>query len=144
MLTTQIILYASLGGVLIGLASAAMLLFNGRIAGISGILEEAAVAPRGAGAWRWAFLAGLVGTGLLLALGAPQLFPSQMLMPRWALIVAGLCVGFGTRLGGGCTSGHGVCGMSRLSPRSIVATLTFMAFGIATVAVLRHGLGVLT
>lgn len=125
------------GGALIGLAAATMLLGVGRIAGVSGIAARAAgIADSGMPPLSaWAFLAGLpLGAVLALASGAgsiPQL-------PDWRLlVVAGLLVGFGTRLGSGCTSGHGVCGMSRLSPRSLAATATFIAAGVATVAIVR-------
>ncbi|MDR7103805.1 YeeE/YedE family protein [Croceicoccus sp. BE223] len=125
------------GGILIGLAAAIMLLGMGRIAGVSGIAARA-VGLGGSGIGRrgaWAFLIGLpIGAAIvMLATGSP--------VPQFAnsgtLIVAGLFVGIGTRLGSGCTSGHGVCGISRLSPRSIVATLTFITAGIATVAVMN-------
>lgn len=123
------------GGLLIGLAVSAMFLLQGRIAGISGILGGALL-RRQAGdvAWRWAFVAGLFVAGLLFA---PEHIPAVANMPQ--LVLAGLLVGIGTRMGSGCTSGHGVCGMARLSPRSLVATLTFMASGFVTVFLLRHG-----
>ena len=130
---------ALVGGVLIGLAAVLLMLLNGRIAGVSGILGEALTGDdRG---WRLAFLAGLVAAPLLMGvLGDPM--PSPRMPASWAVIVAaGLLVGFGARLGGGCTSGHGVCGMARLSPRSIVATLIFMATAMVVVAVMRHGFG---
>ena len=125
------------GGILIGLAAAVMLLGSGRIAGVSGIFARAtgvasSSLPRVAA---WAFVLGLpVGALVVMALNGP-LTPSFMSLP-W-IAVAGLVVGVGTRLGSGCTSGHGVCGVSRLSPRSLVATLTFMATGIATVAIVN-------
>ncbi|GJI88075.1 YeeE/YedE family protein [Duganella hordei] len=130
--------WASLaGGVLIGLAAAAFVLFNGHIAGISGILGGLLDWPRGDISWRIAFLAGLIAAplayGLVAALPAVRIeadFPT--------LIVAGLLVGVGTRYGSGCTSGHGVCGLSRLSPRSLAATLSFMIAGFVTVFVVRH------
>ena len=129
---------ALLGGVLIGLASALLLLVHGRIAGISGILGGVLPFSRESKGWRIAFLVGLVLTGYLAA----QRFPDQFRiigMPRWpALVIAGLLVGFGTRFGGGCTSGHGVCGIGRGSPRSIAATITFMATAILTVLITRH------
>ena len=128
------------GGILIGLAAAVMLLGAGRIAGVSGILARASgIAAEGMGRRSaLAFLAGLpLGAAIMLLLGAaerPQL-PSAAIM-----VVAGLIVGFGTRLGSGCTSGHGVCGMSRLSPRSLAATALFIGFGIVTVTLVRHAL----
>lgn len=129
------------GGLLIGLAAASFLLLNGRIAGISGILGGLLVPARRDILWRVAFLAGLVGTPNLWLLFS-ELPPIQVDAGYPALIVAGLLVGIGTRYGSGCTSGHGVCGLSRLSPRSLVATLSFMATGFLTVFVIRHLMGV--
>ncbi|BFN14305.1 MULTISPECIES: YeeE/YedE family protein [Marinobacter] len=129
------------GGLLIGLAAASFLLLNGRIAGISGILGGLLVPARRDILWRVAFLAGLVGTPSLWLLFS-ELPPIQVDAGYPALIVAGLLVGIGTRYGSGCTSGHGVCGLSRLSPRSLVATLSFMATGFLTVFVIRHLMGV--
>ena len=128
-----------LGGALIGLASGGLMLFNGRVAGISGIFHRAVEGSRDT--WRWAFLLGLVLTGTV----AHQLFPTAMTttspssIPNHTalLIAAGLLVGFGTRMGSGCTSGHGICGLARLSPRSLVAVLVFLATGIAVTLVLR-------
>ena len=128
------------GGLLIGLAAASFLLLNGRIAGISGILGGLLVPARRDILWRVAFLAGLVGTPSLWLLFS-ELPPIQIDAGYPALIVAGLLVGIGTRYGSGCTSGHGVCGLSRLSPRSLVATLSFMATGFLTVFVIRHLMG---
>jgi uncharacterized protein len=138
--------YAPLaGGIMIGLAAAMLLLFNGRIAGISGILggllarafQRAPVAgPRDDTAWRIAFLAGLFGAPLLYA-GFAALPAVQVDAGYGTLIAAGLLVGLGTRYASGCTSGHGVCGIARLSPRSLLATITFMAAGFATVAIVR-------
>jgi uncharacterized membrane protein YedE/YeeE len=130
--------WASLaGGVLIGLAAALFLLFNGRIAGISGILGGLLEWPRGDIAWRIAFLLGLIGAPLAYAGFAP--LPDVTVDAGTAtLIVAGLLVGIGTRYGAGCTSGHGVCGLSRRSPRSLVATAAFMAAGFLTVFIVRH------
>ncbi len=129
------------GGLLIGLAAASFLLLNGRIAGISGILGGLLVPARRDILWRVAFLAGLIGTPSLWLLFS-ELPPIQIDAGYPALIVAGLLVGIGTRYGSGCTSGHGVCGLSRLSPRSLVATLSFMATGFLTVFVIRHLMGV--
>ncbi|HAX11484.1 MULTISPECIES: YeeE/YedE family protein [Marinobacter] len=129
------------GGLLIGLAAASFLLLNGRIAGISGILGGLLVPARRDILWRVAFLAGLVGTPSLWLLFS-ELPPIQVDAGYPALILAGLLVGIGTRYGSGCTSGHGVCGLSRLSPRSLVATLSFMATGFLTVFVIRHLMGV--
>ncbi len=132
---------AVLGGALIGLAAVLLMLLNGRIAGVSGILGDALSRGIADGPWRIAFLAGLVAAPLLLGAAGDPL-PAPLMPASWAVVVAaGLLVGFGTRLGGGCTSGHGVCGMARLSPRSIAATLAFMATAMLVVAVVRHGLG---
>ena len=128
---------ALIGGMLIGLAAAMFALLNGRIAGISGVLGGLLKPTRGDMGWRIAFIGGLVVAplvyGLFATLPAVQIDASYV-----ALIVAGLLVGVGTRYGAGCTSGHGVCGLSRLSPRSLVATLAFMGAGFVTVFVLRH------
>src|SRR2546430_1496009 len=132
---------AALGGALIGLAAVLLMILNGRIAGISGIFGDLIAFDTGDKAWRIAFITGLIAAPILLGLAGFGL--SAPLMPAsWAIVIAGgLLVGFGTRLGGGCTSGHGVCGMARLSPRSIVATLIFMATAILVVAIMRHGPG---
>jgi uncharacterized membrane protein YedE/YeeE len=125
------------GGALIGLAAAMLVLFNGRVAGISGIVGGLLVPRRGEIAWRLAFVAGLLLAPLAMLLfgGAPA--------PRidagfGLLVTAGLLVGVGTSYGSGCTSGHGVCGISRLSPRSLIATAAFMGAGIVTVFIARH------
>ena len=125
------------GGALIGVAAAAMLFLNGRIAGISGIVGGALGLPRGDLSWRLTFIAGLVSGGLLLSLVRPSSFPTESVASTPMLIAAGLLVGLGTRLGSGCTSGHGVCGIGRLSQRSILATLTFIASGATTVVAVR-------
>ena len=130
--------WASLaGGVVIGLAASLFILLNGRVAGISGILGGLVRPARGDIAWRVAFIAGLVAAplvyGLSSALPATRVDASTL-----TLVVAGLLVGLGTRYGAGCTSGHGVCGIARLSPRSMVATVCFMAAGFLTVFVARH------
>lgn len=125
------------GGILIGISAALFILFNGRIAGISGILGGLLHPARNDILWRIAFLAGLVAAPLLFGLFAP--LPQVSVDAGSAtLIAAGLLVGVGTRYGAGCTSGHGVCGLSRLSPRSLVATAAFMAAGFATVFIVRH------
>jgi uncharacterized membrane protein YedE/YeeE len=128
-----------LGGLLIGAAAALLILVNGRIAGISGIAAGLLSPQAGGRAWRILFLLGLAAGALAMnAFGAG---PLPEIDAGWPLIIlAGALVGFGTRLGGGCTSGHGVCGLARLSPRSLAATLIFMAVGMATVFLLRHGL----
>jgi uncharacterized protein len=130
--------WASLaGGLLIGTAAAMFLLLNGRIAGISGILGGLLRPKAGDIGWRVAFMLGLVAAPLLYQLAAP--LPSVQIDAGTAvLVVAGLLVGMGTRYGSGCTSGHGVCGLSRLSPRSLAATAAFMVAGFVTVFVVRH------
>lgn len=131
-----------IGGLMIGLSAAVLLLANGRIAGISGISGGLLTRPpRGDILWRAVFVAGLLAGGLAMSLQNPSLFAFEIDRSMGALVVAGLLVGFGTRLGNGCTSGHGVCGISRMSRRSIVATLTFMAAGFASVFVVNHLLG---
>jgi uncharacterized membrane protein YedE/YeeE len=128
------------GGLLVGLAAALFVVFNGRIAGISGIVGGLLRPKRGDMAWRAAFIGGLIVAPLLYRLFAA--LPEIQIDAGWPLlIVAGLFVGIGTRYGSGCTSGHGVCGLSRLSPRSMVATVTFMGAGFLTVFVVRHLLG---
>ncbi|WP_328184486.1 YeeE/YedE family protein [Marinobacter sp. OP 3.4] len=133
-------LSALAGGALIGLAAVAFLLLNGRIAGISGIVGGLLRPQAGDIGWRLAFVAGLLLAPMIwtLALAAPEL---TIAANYPMLVIAGLIVGISTRYGSGCTSGHGVCGISRLSPRSLVATLCFMATGFATVYVVRHLLG---
>lgn len=125
------------GGLLIGLAAALFMLLNGRIAGISGILGGLLRPARGDIGWRLAFVLGLLAAPLAYALFAA--LPALQIDASYpGLVIAGLLVGIGTRYGSGCTSGHGVCGISRLSPRSTVATLAFMAAGFVTVYLLRH------
>jgi uncharacterized membrane protein YedE/YeeE len=125
------------GGMLIGISAAIFILFNGRIAGISGILGGLLRPVRNDVLWRVAFVAGLVLAPLVFGMLAP-LPAVQVDAGTATLVVAGLLVGIGTRYGSGCTSGHGVCGISRLAPRSLVATATFMAAGFATVYIVRH------
>ena len=132
---------ALFGGILIGIAAAMFVLVNGRIAGISGILGGLLSPVRGDVGWRAAFVIGLVGAPLVYRLFT-TLPAVQIDAGYGALIAAGLLVGIGTRYGSGCTSGHGVCGLSRLSPRSAVATATFMGAGFIAVFVLRHLLNV--
>jgi len=130
---------AAIGGALIGLAATLLMLLTGRIAGISGILGDLLERGGGDHAWRLAFAAGLIAAALALALGGHTL--ADPAMPSSIIIaIAGLLVGIGTRLGSGCTSGHGICGISRLSPRSIAATMTFMAAAMLVVAIMRHAL----
>ena len=125
------------GGLLIGIAAGMFVLFNGRIAGISGIIGGLFKPARGDAAWRIAFISGLLVAPLAYALMAALPVP-QIDAGYGALMLAGLLVGIGTRYGSGCTSGHGVCGLSRLSPRSLAATAAFMAVGFITVFVIRH------
>jgi uncharacterized membrane protein YedE/YeeE len=134
-------LAALAGGALIGIAAAMFALLNGRVAGISGVLGGLLRPAKGDIAWRAAFVLGLVGAPLVYLLFAALPKP-QIDAGYGALILAGLLVGLGTRYGSGCTSGHGVCGLSRLSPRSLVATAAFMGAGIVTVFVTRHLLGI--
>lgn len=129
------------GGMLIGLSASAMLLLNGKIAGISGILAGVLKPVSGDTLWRGSFLGGLSTGGLLLRFLMPRAFDFGIIRPFPILIAAGLLVGFGTRLGSGCTSGHGVCGISRLSARSLVATMTFIASGALVVFVVNHLMG---
>ena len=133
--------WASLaGGVLLGVASALFILLNGRILGISGILGGLMPPKSGDAGWRITFLLGMAAAPLVFTWLAPAGFlqPPRIEASNVAIIVAGLLVGLGTRYGSGCTSGHGVCGLSRLSPRSLVATMTFMGAGFLMVYVLRH------
>jgi uncharacterized membrane protein YedE/YeeE len=133
--------WASLGGgIVLGLAAAMFILLNGRVLGISGILGGLLPPRVGDVGWRLAFLLGMAAAPLVFAWLAPAgLLAAPRIEAGYGLIVAaGLLVGMGTRYGAGCTSGHGVCGLSRLSPRSLVATLSFMGAGFAVVFVVRH------
>jgi hypothetical protein len=136
--------WASLsGGLLLGLAAAMFILVNGRILGISGILGGLLTPRSGDVAWRIAFILGMAAASVLAALIFPEDIKAALAAPRidsnaLTIVSAGLLGGFGTRYGSGCTSGHGVCGLSRLSPRSLVSTLTFMGMGFAIVAIARH------
>ena len=129
------------GGALIGIAAAMFVLLNGRIAGISGVVGGLFKPVKGDMAWRAAFVIGLIGAPLVYALFGALPVP-RIDASYGALVLAGLLVGVGTRYGSGCTSGHGVCGLARLSPRSLVATAAFMGAGFATVFVARHGFGI--
>lgn len=129
---------ALFGGVLIGLSAVLLLWTNGRIAGISGILNGALDGKKGDRIWRNGFLAGMIfGAGIYVWF-FPQPFDIRSHFPFWQLVLAGFLVGSGTRLGNGCTSGHGVCGIARLSLRSILATLVFLSAGMITVFVIKH------
>ncbi|WP_329843115.1 YeeE/YedE family protein [Stenotrophomonas hibiscicola] len=132
------------GGALIGAAAVLLLASIGRVAGVSGIAAGSLRAAEGERGWRWAFLAGLLASaGLVLWWqSVPAASPRALLrdaLPAWQLVGAGLLVGFGTRLGSGCTSGHGVCGLARGSKRSSLAVLLFMAFAMLTTFLARHG-----
>jgi len=131
---------AMLGGALIGLSAAILLLFNGRIAGISSIMNGVFKSPKNEMGWRSAFLAGLIAGALLFQFIAPDFITPRQGYPLWLLAVGGFLVGVGTRLGSGCTSGHGICGIANLSWRSIYATLTFMSSGFITVYLIKHAL----
>ncbi|MEL7186235.1 MAG: YeeE/YedE family protein, partial [Pseudomonadota bacterium] len=124
-------LYAAAGGALIGLAAVLLLWFNGRIAGISGILNGAFTKDRAEISWRVMFLSGLVLGGILYQATTGMALIERTDFPVWMTVVAGLLVGYGTRLGSGCTSGHGICGIGRLSRRSIVATSVFVGVGMS-------------
>ena len=126
------IINAIMGGALIGIAASALLLSKGRIAGISGVLGSVLQSWDKNSSWRLSFLLGLFAGGVLLVLFSPQMIVEPQERSLLLVAVAGTLVGYGTRLGNGCTSGHGVCGLSRFSARSLVATMTFMATGFAT------------
>jgi uncharacterized membrane protein YedE/YeeE len=132
-----LVLEPLIGGIAIGLAAVLLLHFNGRIAGISGIVDQA-FSGSGGRQWRMAFLAGLAAGGaLLLPLVDVSVLRAEVPVPAGAIALGGILVGVGTRLGTGCTSGHGVCGIGRLSPRSIVATITFISTGALVVAAIH-------
>lgn len=128
------------GGLVIGVAASLFVLLNGRIAGISGILGGLLTPVKGDAGWRVAFLAGMIVAPLLWA-SVAALPPIEINASYPVIVLAGLLVGIGTRYGSGCTSGHGVCGLSRFSPRSLVATVVFMAAGFITVYLVRHAIG---
>jgi uncharacterized membrane protein YedE/YeeE len=130
------------GGILIGLSATLLLLFNGRIAGISGMMNGMINTNRTELFWRLAFLAGIVIGAFLFHQINPDFYHPRTNFPLWLLACGGFLVGFGTRMGNGCTSGHAICGIARFSVRSIAATLTFMATGFLTVYIMRHVLGV--
>lgn len=133
---------ALIGGALIGISVSFMLLWNGRVTGISGIIGTAFSTPKGDTAWRVMFVVGLILGGVVLNALNPTVFTGALSTENWTVVIAGLLVGFGTLLGSGCTSGHGVCGISRMSPRSLVATVSFIAAGVLSVYVFK-ALGVL-
>ncbi len=133
---------ALLGGVIIGISVSLMLLWNGRVTGISGIINGTLSPVKGDTGWRVLFITGLFLGGLTLRVLNPNIFSGGLQTETWTTVVAGLLVGFGTILGSGCTSGHGVCGISRMSPRSLVATIIFISAGVIAVAAFKK-LGVL-
>ncbi|MEO8798222.1 MAG: YeeE/YedE family protein [Polyangiaceae bacterium] len=137
-MTTYTPVAGLVGGAFIGLGAAVLLGGAGKIAGISGILGGVLVPKEDDTAWRWAFLAGLILTGLTVQWSHPPAFAKPIDQPLVLTIVAGLLVGIGTQLGNGCTSGHGVCGLARFSKRSVIAVAVFMSAAIATVFVMRE------
>lgn len=128
---------ALLGGVLIGISVSMMLYWNGRVTGISGIINGVLSPQKGDTQWRVFFVLGLFLGGLFLKTLKPDILASTLISETWTVVVAGLLVGFGTIMGSGCTSGHGVCGISRMSPRSLVATGTFILAGILAVVLFK-------
>lgn len=134
--------FASLaGGMIIGFAASLLLWLNGRIAGISGIFGGLLKAQPGDTAWRFCFIAGLLVGGMLLMFFQPHALAIELNHSRLSLLVAGLMVGFGTRLGRGCTSGHGVCGLASLSVPSLIAVATFIGFGVLTAILVQEVFG---
>ena len=131
-MNTMAIVLSVTGGILIGLAVTFMLLFNGRVTGISGIISGTLALPRNDTFWRFSFIAGLLVGGIILRVCNPDAFINTTGRTLGTIAFAGFLVGYGTVMGGGCTSGHGVCGLSRLSVRSVLATGTFMVFGFLT------------
>lgn len=129
---------ALLGGALIGISVTVLLLFNGRIAGISGLMNGLFNTPVNESRWRLAFLSGLIVGAIIFQLISPAWFSPRQGYPLWLVAVGVFFVGIGTRLGSGCTSGHGICGIANLSRRSIFATLTFMGTGMITVYIVKH------
>lgn len=140
MITTFTPLASLMGGILIGLGAVILMAFNGRIAGISGIMSGAFWAANSDRLWRIVFMAGAVAAPLIATAGGAE-FDFAAPTDGVLLALGGVIVGLGVSIGGGCTSGHGVCGLARLSPRSLAATVTFMATALATVTLIRHGLG---
>ena len=143
-MTSQDMAFALAGGALIGCAAGILLWFNGRIAGISGIINRVLETSSHERSWRALFLLGLIFGAYSYSLINPGDFTLRTNLGWPVLAIAGFFVGFGTRMGRGCTSGHGVCGISRLSARSIIATVTFIAAGVVTTTIVRHVLGLST
>lgn len=140
--TTQFTpLHAAIGGALIGLSASVLMLTLGKIAGISGIVRSAVSPADSDRAWKAWFLAGMMVAAWLVFNFSPAAFVPRVDFPLWKLVAGGLLVGYGTTMGSGCTSGHGVCGIARLSRRSFVATAVFMIMGVLTAMLVRHGLG---
>jgi uncharacterized protein len=135
---------ATAGGALIGVSVTLLLLFNGRIGGVSGIMNGVFFAPKNDRNWRLIFLAGLILGAFIFKLLMPDFNVPRQNYPLLLLGVGGILIGVGTRMSGGCTSGHGICGIANLSIRSLIATLTFMATGMMTVYIIRHSLGLAT
>jgi len=131
------ILYAIIGGAFIGIAASVLMLTSGRVAGISGIVGPLLQPKAGDVAWRMAFVGGLLVGGIVLMFAAPGVIVAPATRGIVAVMLAGVFVGVGVRMGNGCTSGHGVCGLTRFSPRSLVATLTFMGTGFATATAIQ-------
>lgn len=128
---------ALFGGLIIGIAVSLMLFWNGRVTGISGIINGVLSPVKNDTSWRVLFIAGLFLGGVVLNLISPHVFVSTLATGPWTTIIAGVLVGFGTILGSGCTSGHGVCGISRMSPRSLVATVIFISAGVVAVSLFK-------
>ena len=135
------IIFPLVGGGLIGLAVTIMLYFNGRVTGISGIISSSMTKPTSEGLWRWMFLVGLLLGGFVIQRTHPELLVNLSNRTPILVVAAGFLVGFGTIMGSGCTSGHGVCGISRFSIRSLIATVTFMAIGFLAVQLVNFLLG---
>ncbi len=131
-----------IGGGIIGAAVSLMLLLNGRVTGVSGIVSGALRKDRGDFSWRLAFILGLITGGFVLYVFRPEFFRDDLNRSLPVIIIAGLLVGYGTVMGSGCTSGHGICGVSRMSPRSIVSTIVFISFGVLSATLFRILTGV--
>ena len=132
------LLSALIGGAFIGLSVTILLLFNGRMAGISGIMNGVFNSPKNERSWRLVFLCGLILGAIIYHTFSPDTFAPRQGYPLWLIAAGGFLVGIGTRLGSGCTSGHGICGIANGSKRSILATLTFMGSGVVTVYFIKH------